>query len=414
MRTFLAVGLLTLAIGCQQKPAGAPEQPGAPPELPNTPNGAPTPPQPSAPSGNDYTNEVGMQFVRVPKGTLWSPWGRHDIPNDYYIGVYEVTQHEWQAVTGKNPSYFSATGKGAAQLANVPPEELRRFPVESVSWPDAQDFCARLNAKHAVAGWRYRLPSQREWEYAARGAEQDKAKAQHFFHFKGGLANTLTTRQANFGKLDWLRLENVPGCLGRTCRVGSYEPNPLGLYDVHGNVAEWCEDIHTPPGKDRVQGGGSYVSKEMECSAGARGRGDHTLRAGADDGVRVVLAPVPTTSVPSPVVNDKPQPPAKTDPGLSRLTALGLVGMLKADKSAENRYKNKPFLIDGTVAQLDDEHSIVTLTGSKVASVRCFFAAAARADFAQLKVGQKITVMGTLSGTSATGDAQLLMCEVAK
>lgn len=410
MRALLgSTFILIFAFGCGKKGGNTPELPDPVSGASGNPNGAPIP---SAPTGNRYVNDFGMEFARVPKGTLWSSWGKQEIPDDFYIGVYEVTQQEWEAVTGKNPSYFSAGGKGAAGVQGIPPDDLKRFPVESIVWQDARDFCALLNTKHKLDGWQYRLPTQREWEYAARGAEQDKEKAQYSFHFRSGPTNTITTRQANFGKLDWLRRPNLPGALGRPCRVGSYEPNELGLFDMHGNIWEWCEDIHTPPSTDRVQCGGAYISAEADCSAGNRGRGDHTLRGSADDGLRVVLAPTRTVPTP-PVVTGNPAPVGKSDPQVSKLTATGLVGMLKSDPKSENRYKNKLFQIEGTVAEVDDEHGIVTLRGTKIANVRCFFGPA-RTDLAHCTVGQKVTVQGTLSASSADGHAQLLKCEVVK
>lgn len=417
MRSILgAIFILIFAIGCGKKSTNSPDQPEQRAGVSgNNQIGSPLPLAASAPSGDTYTNDMGMQFVRVPKGTLWGLQGQQDIPNDFYIGVYEVTQEEWKAVTGKNPSYFSASGKGAAQLAGVPPEDLKRFPVESISWLNAQDFVAQLNTKQKLTGWCYRLPTQREWEYAALGAEQDKAKAHHRFHFKSGPTDKLTTRQANFGTIEWLRLENLPGSLGRTCRVGSYEPNKLGLYDLHGNVCEWCEDIHTPGSQDRVQCGGAFISTETECAAGNRGRGDHTTRPRADDGLRVVLAPV-AEAFPPPGGKQEPNPApvVKPEPEISKLTATSFMNLLKTDKQAGTRYKQKWFQIEGTIAELDNEHKIMTLTGTKAANVLGFFIGAGQTDFARFKVGQKVTIRGIFSSINASGHAQLLKCEVVK
>lgn len=426
MRSLLgSMFLLLFAFGCGQKAGNTPEQPEPTPETPNTnPNGKPAqqaPPKRPAPTGNTYTNDLGMAFVRVPKGTLLSPWGQQEIPEDFYIGAYEVTQEEWTKVMGRNPSYFSEFNPAAMkrQLDGIPPGDLKRFPVEQVSWRKAGEFVAFLNGKDRIEGWNYRLPSQIQWEYAARGAEQDKEKAQLSYHFKSGPTTTLTTKQANFGYLELLRQPNLPGSLKRTCKVGSYEPNKLGIYDMHGNVWEWCADIHPDSkGDDRVRCGGAFSTNAADCSAGNRGRGMTYYRGtdpvSSDTGLRVVLVPAKPIPTPPVVKPDPTKPPVKTEPQISKLTALGLVGMLKADKKAENRYKNKPFHIEGTVANLDTEHNIVTLTGSKTASVLCFFGGSAQADIAQLKVGQKVTVKGILAGTNATGDAQLLKCEVVK
>jgi formylglycine-generating enzyme required for sulfatase activity len=420
--------LLIFAFGCGQKAGNTPDQSETTPETSNTnPNEKPTPqapPKRPAPTGDTYANDIGMEFVRVPKGTLWSHWGKREIPDDFYIGVYEVTQEEWTKVMVRNPSYFSEFGGAGVkgQLEGIPKDDLKRFPVEKVSWQKAGEFASYLNTKCPIEGWSYRLPSHIQWEYAARGAQQDKEKAQLSYHFKSGPTNTLTTKQANFGYLELLSQPNLPGSLKRTCKVGSYEPNELGIYDMHGNVWEWCADSHPESrGEDRVRCGGAFSTTAADCSAGNRGRGMIYYRGSetvsSDTGLRVVLVPVKQASTP-PVVKPNPtptpNPPVKTEPEVSKVTALGLVGMLKADKKAESRYKNKLFHVEGTVAKLDVEHNIVTLTGSKIASVLCFFGQSGQADFAQLKIGQKVTVKGLLGATTATGDAQLLKCEVVK
>src|SRR5205085_1344123 len=92
-----------------------------------------------------------------------------EIAHDFYLGVYEVTQEEWQAVTGLNPSFFSRPGDGKDRLEGIAEADLKRFPVEQVSWDDAQAFLTRLNARAKKPGWVYRLPKEAEWEYACRG-----------------------------------------------------------------------------------------------------------------------------------------------------------------------------------------------------------------------------------------------------
>lgn len=155
---------------------------------------------------------------------------------DFYLGKYEVTQGQWQAVMGNNPSQYTHCGSNC--------------PVENVSWNMVQDFITKLNAK---AGKNYRLPTEAEWEYAARsGGKQEK--------YAG------TSNPSDLGRY---RLSH-----SRTYAVGEKQPNELGLYDMTGNVGEWCQDWYgqnyysqspknNPPGPSdgeyRVVRGGFYM-----------------------------------------------------------------------------------------------------------------------------------------------------------
>ena len=125
--------------------------------------------------------------------------------SDFYIGKYEVTQAQWKAVMGKNPSHYKGENR----------------PVERVSWYDIQKFIEKLNAK---TGKRYRLPTEAEWEYAARGGNQSKG-----YKYSGS---------NDIGSVAWYT--NNSG--DRTHPVGQKQPNELGLYDMTGNVWEWCSD----------------------------------------------------------------------------------------------------------------------------------------------------------------------------
>ena len=125
--------------------------------------------------------------------------------SDYYMGKYEVRQSEWEAVMGSNPSRF----KGAD------------LPVERVSWEDCHEFIGRLNA---LTGLNFKLPTEAQWEYAARGGRLSKG-----YKYSGS---------NNLGEVGWYG-SNSGNC---THRVGEKQPNELGLYDMSGNVREWCED----------------------------------------------------------------------------------------------------------------------------------------------------------------------------
>lgn len=242
------------------------------------------PPQQAGPQGDTFVNDFKMAFVRVPKGG--------EIPHDFYLGAYEVTQEQWQAVMGKNPSSHSATGGNAKKVQGIPSEELKRFPVERVSWPDTQDFLARLNTKAALTGWRYRLPTATEWKYACRGAEPRQEKILFAYYFKDGLTGELTIQKANFGAPVLAGRKQAPGALGRPCPVGSYEPNRLGLYDMHGNVWEWCQELHSGFKNTRVRHGGAYSSEARDCAVN-QSQGYDAKFQSADQGLRVALAPVP-------------------------------------------------------------------------------------------------------------------------
>ncbi len=271
----------------------------------------------------EITNSIGMKLRLIPAGTftMGSPEdekGRQDeegpqhkveITKPFYMGVYEVTQAEYEKVMGYNPSYFSRNGKekAGAKYFFKPSGGKDRvrglttisFPVENVTWDEAVEFCKKLSelASEKQAGRVYRLPTEAEWEYACRGG----AKKYQVFAF----GNSLSSKQANFhGSFPYGGAENGK-YLGRTCKVGSYQANGFGLYDMHGNVWEWGNDFYsdrtytenkrTDPrgpktGASRSLRGGSWLMHGHSCRSAHRDRVTLGTR-NHDFGFRIICRP---------------------------------------------------------------------------------------------------------------------------
>lgn len=203
-------------------------------------------------------NGLYIEMVKVEAGTFTmgatseqeDPYDDHKpthqvtLTRDYYIGKYEVTQSLWKAVMGTNPS----SKKGS------------NLPVEKVSWNDCQIFIRKLNA---ITKRKFRLPTEAEWEYAARGGKYSKG-----YRYSG--SNTLS----DVGWYEGARV-NPQNCIHP---IGSKQPNELGVYDMSGNVAEWCQDWYgkysslsqTNPtgsvqGTSRVVRGGDGYGFDIEC-----------------------------------------------------------------------------------------------------------------------------------------------------
>jgi formylglycine-generating enzyme len=158
--------------------------------------------------------------------------------DDYYLGKYEVTQDQWQSVMGNNPSFFKNCGE--------------KCPVEQVSWNDIQEFIKKLNAK---TGKKYRLPTEAEWEFAARsGGKKEK--------YAG------TSSDAELAKYAWYSA-NAGGSIHP---AGQKQPNSLGLYDMTGNVWEWCQDWY---------GEKSYSQTPRKNPSGPQSGTRRVLRGGA-------------------------------------------------------------------------------------------------------------------------------------
>jgi formylglycine-generating enzyme required for sulfatase activity len=193
----------------------------------------------------DLGNGEKLVVVLIPPGTfrMGAPEGEQDASSDekphrvtllrpFYLGKFHVTQGQYEAVIGKNPSYYSPSGPGAAKVKGMP---TFRFPVEQVSWDDADKFCTLLGKK---VGRAVTLPTEAEWEYACRAGTETP------FHF----GKVLNGKQANIdGNFPYGTGQKGP-FLGRPTEVGSnnYPPNAWGLYDMHGNVYQWCRDWYGP------------------------------------------------------------------------------------------------------------------------------------------------------------------------
>jgi formylglycine-generating enzyme required for sulfatase activity len=224
-------------------------------------------PAAQAQSPKPKDGRLGMKFVPLSKGTFYMGWDstnkkatKTEVKEDFEIAVYTVTQGQWEKLMGNNPSHFSRAGKGKDDVKDIKDEDLKQFPIEMVSWNDAQKFIKKLNQQEKGKGWLYRLPTAKEWEYACRGGAKSEEECSYDFYFAKP-TNNLSSKEANFngnnpaGKADkgpWLR---------RPTKVGSHAPNKLGLYDMHGNVWQLCEDLYNPSGSgpsDRATRGGGW------------------------------------------------------------------------------------------------------------------------------------------------------------
>ena len=207
---------------------------------------------------------LGMKFVPLPKGTFYMGWKgtkgsakKTEIQADFEIAIHTVTQGQWQAVMGNNPSWFSREGGGKDKVKDIKDADLKHFPVETVSWNDVQEFIKKLNEKEKGKGWLYRLPSEVEWEYACRGGATTEEECSYHFYFAKP-TNDLSSKEANFdGNNPFGKADKGPN-LERTTKVGSYAPNKLGLYDMHGNVWQWCSDLYIPGASARMLRGGCW------------------------------------------------------------------------------------------------------------------------------------------------------------
>ena len=239
----------------------------------------------SVSSGNNeisipVKNGITIDMVKVEAGTFMmgatyemqkpyddeKPVHQVTLTNNYYMGKYEVTQSLWQVVMGSNPSKFKGDD----------------LPVERVSWNDCQEFISKLNS---MTGRKFRLPTEAEWEYAARGGKKSRG-----CQYSGS---------SNISKVAWYD----DGNSGRkTHPVGTKQANELGIYDMTGNVLEWCQDryssylsssqtnpIGANSGSHRVRRGGSWDYAAVYCRSSYR-YSDRPDRRNGDLGFRLVLS----------------------------------------------------------------------------------------------------------------------------
>jgi formylglycine-generating enzyme required for sulfatase activity len=228
-------------------------------------------PEPKPSLTVDVGDGVEMDFVLVPAGdfTMSSDDGLPDaaprrvaIANPFYLARYETTQQQWQAVMGTNPSEF----KGA------------KNPVENVSWNDCRRFVDKLNER--TRGAKFALPTEEQWEYACRAGTTTK--------WSSGDDETRVEQVAWFAKDS-----------GRTTHpVGEKKPNAWGLYDMHGNVWEWCDDAApgecgdgpARAGADRIFRGGSWYFTAAGARSGLRAWGDAAELRRSTVGLRVAMS----------------------------------------------------------------------------------------------------------------------------
>ena len=195
-----------------------------------------------------------------------------EIESDFEIAIHTVTQGQWQEVMGNNPSWFSRDGQAKDKVKDIKDEDLKHFPVEMVSWNDAQEFIKKLNEKEKGKGFQYRLPSEAEWEYACRGGATSEEECSYHFYFAKP-TNDLSSTEANFNGSDPFGKADKGPFLGRANSTRwdrDAPPNKVGLYDMHGNVCQWCEDLVNKGALPRVRRGGGWGDGAGDCRAAYR------------------------------------------------------------------------------------------------------------------------------------------------
>ncbi len=200
--------------------------------------------------------------------------------DDFYMSAYEIKQEQWKAVMGSNPSFYKCD----------------ECPVQNVSWNDIQEFIAKLNE---TTGKTYRLPTEAEWEYAARGGQHEQLVKEK--HLRGSIGELLVSEEESYNSIPRKELKGKKysgrragpqsiawyknNAKDRVHPVGHKQPNELGIYDMNGNVEEWCSDWYAlsygstssrsnplgpTGGKSKVVRGGSYANQDYELSVTRR------------------------------------------------------------------------------------------------------------------------------------------------
>jgi formylglycine-generating enzyme required for sulfatase activity/serine/threonine protein kinase len=300
----------------------------------------------------EMTNSIGMKLVLIPPGEFEmgsskelieeelkahsaDQWYKEHLPGEhpqhrvritrpFYLGTYLVTQGEYQRVMGVNPSEFSATGKGKDKVAG---QDTKRFPVECVSWDDAVEFCRKLSEmpEEKAAGRTYLLPSEAQWEYACRAGSTGP-----YSFSLGGNAIPKESDENALSDCGWFGGNSG----GMSHAVGGKRASAWGLYDMHGNVWEWCQDLYDkdyyaslptddpsgpPGGSPRVNRGGAWSHPAEFCRSAGRypgepGYRDHSL------GFRV-----------SQVLADKPGEPTAPPVAAIRADSESKIGDLRSE-----------------------------------------------------------------------------------
>ncbi len=237
---------------------------------------------------------VTMEFAWIPAGEFLmgspvneaerfdneGPQHRVTLTKGFWMGKSAVTQAQWEVVMGKNPAHFKKD-----KILEFGGKTIPNLPVENVSWNDCQEFIGKINVKCEIGNWKASLPTEAQWEYACRAGTTTR--------FHAG------DTEDDLARVGWY----VDNSGNKTHAVGEKEANRWGLYDMHGNVWEWCQDwfgqynngaVTDPTGPNsgsyRVLRGGSWYYNSEVCRSASRGWGGPGIR---DDfiGLRVVLLP---------------------------------------------------------------------------------------------------------------------------
>jgi formylglycine-generating enzyme required for sulfatase activity len=355
----------------------------------------------------ETTSKLGIKMMLIPPGPL--------VDHPITIGKYKVTQKEWQLVMGTNPSSFKAGNDKVVGL------DTKNFPVEQVSWFDSVEFCNKLSAREGlkpyydlkvlkrpgtaieeaevkiVGGNGYHIPTDPEWEQACRAGTVTK-------YYCGDKDDDL---------LDHAWFDKNSG--GRTHAVGEKKPNGFGLYDMHGNVREWNEEMLTNAmtgAPERVNRGGNWISTAGPCAVSARSRHGPASRHNSL-GVRLARVPVGAVSLTHPPPDDAWLKTVAAMPPEKQVEAVA--AKLKERNPGFPNYAGKIFeekIEDGVVTQLRFQSTKVTdisplraLTGLR--SLSCY-AVGNQGPLADLSPLKDLKLNALHCGNTKVSDLSLL------